>query len=152
MVSELQHVKVVANSSRPGFVLGTTHRLGFSSLRGSQVRIPADTNLYQLWQALTLKPFKLEECILYFWKPPNFNNLVPADQDHSCVFNTWKSFLKIAGFGVFMIWFCLTNHSFPFRLYIKVILDRLQMLLMKSPLLATIGVPINWDVYNLILE
>ena len=82
-----------------------------------RVRIPADTNLHQLWHAVILKPFKLKECILHFWKPLNFINMVPADQDHSCILNTWKSFLKMAGFGVFMIWFWLTNHSFPFRLY-----------------------------------
>ena len=28
--------------------------------------------LHQLWQAVILKPFKLEECTLHFWKPPIF--------------------------------------------------------------------------------
>ena len=27
---------------------------------------------------MILKPFKLEECILHFWKPPIFINLVTA--------------------------------------------------------------------------
>ena len=52
--------------------------------------------MHQLWQAVILKPFKLEECILYFWKPPIFNNLVLAGQDHTYVLNTQKAFPKIA--------------------------------------------------------
>ena len=53
---------------------------------------------HQLWQAVVLKPFKLEECILHFWKPPIFINLVLADQGYSCVLNTWKSVLKMDRF------------------------------------------------------
>ena len=48
------------------------------------------------------KPFKLQECILHFWKPLIFIIFVLAGQDHSCVLNTWKSFLNIARFRVFM--------------------------------------------------
>ena len=44
--------------------------------------------MHQLWQAIILKPFKLEECILHFWKPPIFIDLVPTDQGHSCILNT----------------------------------------------------------------
>ena len=55
-------------------------------------------NLHQLWQAVILKPFKLEECILHFWKPPIFINLVLAGQDHTYILNTQKAFLKIASF------------------------------------------------------
>ena len=54
--------------------------------------------LHQLWQAVILKPLKLEECILHFWKPPIFINLVLAGQDHTYVLNTQKAFLKIASF------------------------------------------------------
>ena len=54
--------------------------------------------LHQLWQAVILKPLKLEECILHFWKSPIFISLVPTSQGHSCVLNTWKSILKIADF------------------------------------------------------
>ena len=54
--------------------------------------------LHQLWQAVILKPLKLEECILHFWKSPIFINVVPTSQGHSCVLNTKKSILKIAGF------------------------------------------------------
>ena len=54
--------------------------------------------MHQLWQAVILKPLKLGECILHFWKPPIFINLVPTDQGHSCILNTKKSILKIAGF------------------------------------------------------
>ena len=51
--------------------------------------------LHQLWQAVILKPLKLEECILHFWKSPIFINLVPTSQGHCCVLNTKKSILKI---------------------------------------------------------
>ena len=45
-----------------------------------------------------LKPLKLEECILHFWKYPIFINVVPTSQGHSCILNTYKSILKKAGF------------------------------------------------------
>ena len=54
--------------------------------------------LHQLLQAVILKPLKLEECILHFRKSPIFINVVPTSQGHSCVLNTKKSILKIAGF------------------------------------------------------
>ena len=54
--------------------------------------------LHQLWQAVILKPLKLEECILHFWKSPIFINVVPTSEGHSFVLNTEKSILKIAGF------------------------------------------------------
>ena len=44
--------------------------------------------LYQLTQAVILKPLRLEECISYFWKSPIFINVVPTSQGHSCVLNT----------------------------------------------------------------
>ena len=40
---------------------------------------------YISWQAVILKPFKLEEYVFDFWKPPIFINLVAAGQGHSCV-------------------------------------------------------------------
>ena len=54
--------------------------------------------LHQLWQAVILKPFKLEECILHFWKPPIFINLVVAAQGYSYILNTLKSFPKMDRF------------------------------------------------------
>ena len=51
--------------------------------------------LHQLWQAVILNPFKLEECILHCWKPPIFIDLVPAGQAYSWVLNTWKSVLNM---------------------------------------------------------
>ena len=54
--------------------------------------------MHQLWQAVILKPLKLGECILHFWKPPIFINLVPTDQGHSCILSTKKFILKISCF------------------------------------------------------
>ena len=54
--------------------------------------------MHQLWQAVILKPLKLGECILHFWKPPIFINLVLAGQEHNYILNTQKAFLKIASF------------------------------------------------------
>ena len=34
--------------------------------------------LHQLWQAIILKPLKLEECILHIWKSPIFINVFPT--------------------------------------------------------------------------
>ena len=39
--------------------------------------------LHQLRQAVILKPLKLEECILHFWKSPIFINLVPTSHSDS---------------------------------------------------------------------
>ena len=50
--------------------------------------------LHQLWQAVILKPFELEECTFDFWKPPILINLDVAGQGHSCVLNTRKSFMN----------------------------------------------------------
>ena len=47
--------------------------------------------LQKFWQAVFLKPFQLEECILHFRKVPIFIYLVAAGQGHSCVSNTSKS-------------------------------------------------------------
>ena len=46
--------------------------------------------MHQLWQAIILKPFKLAECILHFWKSPIFINLAPVGQGHSCILTTQK--------------------------------------------------------------
>ena len=54
----------------------------------SSSQIAAGPKIHQLWQAVILKPFKLQECILHFWKPLIFINLVSAGQDHSYVLNT----------------------------------------------------------------
>ena len=62
------------------------------------IHLLAFCELHQLWQAVTLKPFKLEECTLHFRNPPIFINLFPAGQSHSCVLNTWKSVLKMDRF------------------------------------------------------
>ena len=35
-----------------------------------------------------MKPLMLGECILHFWKPPIFINLVLAGEDHTYVLNT----------------------------------------------------------------
>ena len=67
-------------------------------MRGSWVQIPARADLLKLWKAVVLKPFKLEECIVHFWKPPIFINLVTAGQDHTYILNTQKAFLKIVSF------------------------------------------------------
>ena len=54
--------------------------------------------LHQLWQAVILKPIKLKECTLHFWKPPIFINLDVTDHSHSCILNTRKSFVNDPGF------------------------------------------------------
>ena len=50
--------------------------------------------VHQLWQAVILKPLKLGECILHFWKSPIFINLVLIGQGHSSVLNTVSALLK----------------------------------------------------------
>ena len=67
--------------------------------------------MHQLWQAVILKALKLGGCILHFWKPSIFINLVPTGQGHSCVLNAEKSILQICG------WFhnsLFTRGLYPF--------------------------------------
>ena len=81
-----------------------------------------------------MKPFKLEECILHFWKPPIFINLVVAAQGYSYILNTLKSFLKMDHFiivsvvaGYISIWpsvcSCNVKHGINANEYIYSILS-----------------------------
>ena len=54
----------------------------------------------QLWRLVTLKPLKLQQCTLHFWKPLIFFYLDKRGQGHSYVLNTQKAFLKIPGFTI----------------------------------------------------
>ena len=84
----------------------------------SSSQIAAGPKIHQLWQAVILKPFKLQECILHFWKPLIFINLVSAGQDHSYVLNTrfWlqkrSTFHRACVIGVYILfsmtvlWYC----------------------------------------------
>ena len=75
----------------------------------SSSQIAAGPKIHQLWQAVILKPFKLQECILHFWKPLIFINLVSAGQDHSYVLNTrfWlqkrSTFHRACVIGVYIL-------------------------------------------------
>ena len=79
----------------------------------SSSQIAAGPKIHQLWQAVILKPFKLQECILHFRKPLIFINLVSAGQDHSYVLNTrfWlqkrSTFHRACVIGVYIL-FSLT--------------------------------------------
>ena len=81
----------------------------------SSSQIAAGPKIHQLWQAVILKPFKLQECILHFWKPLIFINLVSAGQDHSYVLNTrfWlqkrSTFHRACVIGVYIL-FSMTVH------------------------------------------
>ena len=52
----------------------------------------------QLWRPITLKPLKLQQCTLHFWKPLIFFSLGKKGQGHSYVLNTQKASLKIPVF------------------------------------------------------
>ena len=54
----------------------------------------------QLWRLVTLKPLKLQQCTLHFWKPLIFFYLDKRGQGHSYVLNTQKVLLKIPGFTI----------------------------------------------------
>ena len=75
----------------------------------SSSQIAAGPKIHQLWQAVILKPFKLQECIFHFWKPLIFSNLVSAGQDHSYVLNTrfWlqkrSTFHRACVIGVYIL-------------------------------------------------
>ena len=54
----------------------------------------------KLWRLVTLKPLKLQQCTLHFWKPLIFFYLGKRDQGHSYVLNTQIVFLKIPSFTI----------------------------------------------------
>ena len=41
----------------------------------------------ELWRLVTLKPLKLQQCTLHFWKPLIFFCLDKRGQEHSCIFS-----------------------------------------------------------------
>ena len=83
----------------------------------SSSQIAAGPKIHQLWQAVILKPFKLQECILHFWKPLIFINLVSAGQDHSYVLNTrfWlqkrSTFHRACVIGVYILFSMTVPHN-----------------------------------------
>ena len=60
----------------------------------------SNPGLPQLWRLVTLKPLKLQQCTLHFWKPPIFFYLDKRGQGLSYVLNTQKAFVKIPGFTI----------------------------------------------------
>ena len=40
----------------------------------------------ELWRLVTLKPLKLQQCTLHFWKPQIFFYLNKRGKEHSCMF------------------------------------------------------------------
>ena len=66
--------------------------------RTARVWILVLADLHQLWEALILKPFKLEKCILHFWKLPIFIYVILAWHGHSYILNIQKVFLKTPNF------------------------------------------------------
>ena len=102
MVSELQPVKVGVFSDPP--------QSDHCWTRAFRIAIATP---------VILKPFKLQECILHFWKPLIFINLVSAGQDHSYVLNTrfWlqkrSTFHRACVIGVYIL-FSLTVAIYSF--------------------------------------
>ena len=54
----------------------------------------------EVWRLIILKPLKLQQCTLHFWKPLIFFYLDKRGQGHSYVLNTQKAFVKIPGFTI----------------------------------------------------
>ena len=76
----------------------------------------SNPGLPQLWRLVTLKPLKLQQCTLHFWKPLIFFYLGKRGQGQSYVLNTQKAFVKIPGFtivsllaGYISMWLSVTN-------------------------------------------
>ena len=75
---ELQLSKFGAISPPLGIVPGTRQKLRTTLFFvGSWVGIPAGAKLHQIQQTVILKPFKLKEGILLFWKLSIFINFGP---------------------------------------------------------------------------
>ena len=81
------------NPGRPGESL-TIGKLTYAGCLGSN---PGQA---KLWRLVTLKPLKLQQCTLHFWKPLIFFYLDKRGQGHSYVLNTQKAFVKIPGFTI----------------------------------------------------
>ena len=106
MIRGFQNVKYIAVTSRasklqvfkvrPGRDLNPGHprqslnigKLTHAGGPGSNPRVP------QLWRLVTLKPLKLQQCTLHFWKPLIFFYLYKRGQEHSCMFSLWYAIGK----------------------------------------------------------
>ena len=48
----------------------------------------------ELWRFVTLKPLKLQQYILHFWKPLIFFYLDKRSQERSCMFSLWYAIVN----------------------------------------------------------
>ena len=107
-----KNVKYIAVTSRasklqifkvwPGWDLnpglpGKSHNIGTLTHGGGPCSNPGQG---ELWRFVPLKPLKLQQCTLHFWKPLIFFYLDKRVQGHSYVFNTQKAFVNIPGFTI----------------------------------------------------
>ena len=60
----------------------------------------SNNGVTQLRRLVTLKPLKLQQYTLHFWKPLIFFYLDKRGQGHSYILNTQKAFVKIPGFTI----------------------------------------------------
>ena len=94
--SKLQVFKV-----QPGRDLNLGHpheslnigKLTHSGGPGSNPGVP------QLWRLVTLKPLKLPQCTLHFWKPLIFFCLDKRGQENSCIFSLWYAIVNTHRFA-----------------------------------------------------
>ena len=52
----------------------------------------------QLWRLVTLKPLKLQECTLHFWKPLIFFFLDKRGEEHSSMSSLWYAIILLHRF------------------------------------------------------
>ena len=84
--SKLQVLKV-----RPGWDLNTGQlceplNIGKLTHAGGPGSNPGQA---ELWRLVILKPLKLQQCILHFWKPLMFFYMDNRGQEHSFMFSLW---------------------------------------------------------------
>ena len=58
------------------------------------VLIGFEINFFKSDMPVTLKPLKLQQCTLHFWKPPVFFYMDKRGQEFSCMIRLQKSSLK----------------------------------------------------------
>ena len=75
--------------TRPGFEPRPPAWVNFPMLSDSYGRRGLKSWPGEIWRFVTLKPLKLQQCTLHFWKPPVFVSLDKRDQEHSWIFRLW---------------------------------------------------------------
>ena len=85
------------SSARQRFEPRPPAGVNFPMLRDSRWCLGSNLDQAKLWRLVALKPLKLQQCTLHFWKPQIFFYLDKRGQERNCMFSLWYAIVKLIG-------------------------------------------------------